>query len=84
MTVFKYFFKIMKEYKGTILLYTIILILFTGFNMTTSENNTNFLATKPDILLIDNDNSSLSNNLEKYLKEYANLKEVKNNNDAIF
>lgn len=84
MTVFKYFFKIMKEYKGTILLYTIILILFTGFNMTTSENNTNFLATKPDILLIDNDNSSLSNNLEKYLKEYANLKEVKNNNDALF
>lgn len=84
MTVFKYFFKVMKEYKGTILLYTIILILFAGFNLSTSESSTNFLASKPDILFIDNDNSKISNNLEAYLREFANLKEVENESDALF
>ena len=36
MTVFKAFFKIVNKYKFTILLYTVILIIFAGFNMQTS------------------------------------------------
>lgn len=88
MTVFKYFFKVMKEYKWTIVLYTVLLVGFAGFNLQTSDNSTNFMASKPDILVIDNDNSKISKNLESYLKENANLKELENNeekiNDALF
>lgn len=88
MTVFKYFFKVMKEYKATIILYTVLLVGFAGFNLETSDNSTNFMASKPDILVIDNDNSKLSNNLENYLKDNANLKEIENDeekiNDALF
>ena len=88
MTVFKYFFKVMKEYKWTIVLYTVLLVGFAGFNLQTSDNSTNFMASKPDVLVIDNDESKLSKNLESYLKENANLKELENNeekiNDALF
>jgi len=84
MTIFKYFFKVMKEYKGIILLYTGILIFFAGFNLSTGENTISFVAEKPDVLLIDNDNSKLSNNLKEYINENANLKDLENEKDALF
>ena len=84
MTIFKYFFKVMKEYKGIILLYTGILIFFAGFNLSTGENTLSFVAEKPDVLLIDNDNSKLSNNLKEYINENANLKDLENEKDALF
>ena len=84
MTIFKYFFKVMNEYKGIILLYTGILIFFAGFNLSTGENTMSFVAEKPDVLLIDHDNSKYSNNLKKYLEENANLKDLENKNDALF
>ena len=43
MTVFRTFLKVVKNYKFVILLYTVLLVGFAGFNMQTSENNTNFV-----------------------------------------
>ncbi len=55
MTVFKTFLKVVNKYKYIILFYTILLVVFGGFNMQTSENNVNFAASKPDILIVNND-----------------------------
>ena len=43
MTVFKTFWKIVNQYKFTIILYTVILIVFAGVNMQTSDTNMNFV-----------------------------------------
>lgn len=88
MTVFKTFWKVVKQYKGTIILYTVMLIIFGGMNMSTSENQMNFVASKPDILILNEDNQKLSKNLEHYLKENSNLISIENKeekiNDALF
>ena len=65
MTVFKTFWKVVKKYKGTVLLYTIILLVFGIINMQTKESNINFVGTKPDILIINEDKEGkLSKNLK--------------------
>lgn len=88
MTVFKTTLKIAKKYKFTILLYAMILVVFTGFNLTTSDNSTNFIETKADVLIINNDDSLLSLDLVNYFDKNANIIDVKNNkqaiNDALF
>lgn len=88
MTVFKTFWKVVKQYKGTIILYTVMLIIFGGMNMSTSENQMNFVASKPDILILNEDNQKLSKNLEHYLEENSNLISIENKeekiNDALF
>ena len=53
MTVYKTFFKVVNKYKFLIIIYTAMLILFAGFNMQTSQNSTNFVAEKPDVLIIN-------------------------------
>ncbi len=61
MTVFKTFLKVVNKYKYIILLYTILLVVFGGFNMQTSENNVNFAASKPDVLIVNNDGENRNN-----------------------
>ena len=55
MTVFKAFWKVIKKYKGTIILYTVMLVLFGGLNMTSNNISTTFVDSKPDILIVNND-----------------------------
>lgn len=84
MTVFKAFLKILNKCKFVVLLYTIFLIGFGAFNMQTSDNSTSFVASKPDILIINNDEEKgITKNLIKYLKDNANTPEVENNKEAI-
>ena len=83
MTVFKTALKIAKKYKFTILLYAVILVVFTGFNLTTSDNSTNFIETKADVLIINDDDSLLSLDLVSYFDKNANVIDVKNNKQAI-
>lgn len=84
MTVFKAFLKVVNKYKATIILYTVILILFTIFNMKTSDQSTNFVASKPDILMINDDTEQgVTKNLIEYLKENNNIKDIKNDEQAI-
>ena len=89
MTVFKTFLKILNKYKVTIIMYTAFLIGFGGFNMQTSETNTNFVASKPDILIINQDEEKgVTQNLIDYIKTNSNIMDIKNDeqaiNDALF
>lgn len=84
MTVFKTFLKVLNKCKFVIILYTVILLTFGAFNMTTSENSTNFVASKPDVLIINNDeNVGVTKNLVEYITNNSNNVDVKNNEDAI-
>lgn len=84
MTVFKTFLKVLKACKTPIIMYTVFLIFFGGFNMQTSENSTNFEATKPDILIINNDvDKGITKNLIEYIKNNSNLVDIENNDNAI-
>ena len=89
MTVYKTFFKVVNKYKFLILIYTVMLILFAGFNMQTSQNSTNFVAEKPDVLIINNDKEQkLSKNLVEYIEKNSNIVDIENDeearNDALF
>ena len=84
MTVFKTFLKILNKNKFIIILYTLFLIFFGGFNMQTSENNTNFVASKPDIVIVNYDEEKgITKDLIKYIEENSNVVDLKNNKDAI-
>ncbi len=84
MTVFKTFLKIVNKYKWSIIMYTVILVAFGGFNMQTSEQQTSFVASKPDVLIINKDEEiGITKNLVDYIKENSNIIEVKDNDEAI-
>ena len=89
MTLYKTFFKVVNKYKFLIIIYTAMLILFAGFNMQTSQNSTNFVAEKPDVLIINNDKEQkLSKNLVEYIEKNSNIVDIENDeearNDALF
>lgn len=85
MTVFKTFLKIVNKYKGTIILYTMMLLVFGVTNLNTKET-TSFIETKPDVVIIDEDNSKLSNSLVNYMKKNTDLRDIKESDidDALF
>lgn len=84
MTVFKTFWKVIKKYKGTIILYTVMLVLFGGLNMTSNDISTTFVDSKPDIFIVNKDEEiGLTKNLVDYLNNNANVIEVKNDEDSI-
>lgn len=88
MTVFKTFWKVVKRYKGTIIGFTLMLIVFGSINMSSNDVTSSFKETKPDIIIVNNDNGAFSKALVNYLKENANIIDVKNTekdiDDAIF
>ncbi len=89
MTVFKAFWHVLNKYKATIILYTVLLIIFGGMNMATNDNGINFTNSKPDVLIINQDEGTpLSDNLVKYFNRVSTLKDIKeykdNIDDAIF
>ena len=84
MTVFKTFLKVLNKCKFSVILNTVILLIFAGVNMTTSDTQVNFEATKPDILIVNQDtNIGITQNLTKYLEENCEIIAVKDNEDAI-
>jgi ABC-2 type transport system permease protein len=84
MTVFKTFLKILNKNKFIIILYTVFLIAFGGFNMQTSDNNTNFVASKPDIMIVNYDEEKgITKDLIKYITDNSNIIELNNNEEAI-
>ena len=84
MTVFKTFLKVLNKSKLPIILYTVILVFFGAFNIQTSENSTSFVASKPDILIINKDKEEgITKNLIDYIKENSNIKDIESNEEAI-
>lgn len=89
MTVFKTFWKIIKKYKGTILLYTVMLVSFGGINLSSKEASLNFTNEKPDVLIVNQgENIGLTKNLIDYLIQNTNIVQIENfeekRNDALF
>lgn len=89
MTVFNTFLKILNKNKFIIIMYTVILITFAGFNMKTSDNQLSFVSSKPDVLVINNDeNIGLTKDLIEYINKNTNIIDIEdkkdNINDALF
>ena len=84
MIVFKTFLKILNKNKFIIILYTVFLIAFGGFNMQTSDNSVNFVASKPDIMIVNYDEEKgITKDLIKYITDNSNIIELNNNEEAI-
>ncbi len=89
MTVFNAFWKVINKYKGTIILFTVMLVTFGGINTTSNNSTVDFTNSKPDIIIVNNSgNNALTKNLISYLKKNTNVKNIKNTeearNDALF
>ena len=89
MTVFKTLLKILNKNKGIVILYSVLLIVFGSLNMKTSDNSTNFVASKPDILIVNEDKGEkLTQNLISYISDNANIADIDDNeaarDDALF
>lgn len=82
MTVFKTFIKIVKKNKGVIILYTVLLALFGAMNMSANENSITFEEEKPRVLIVNNDNSKISDNLIKYMEDNTELANIKDDENA--
>ena len=85
MIIFKTFLKVLNQCKIPIILYTVLLISFGGFMMSTSENSTNFVASKPDILIVlsENEEVGVTKCLLDYMRKTCNFVEVKDSEEAI-
>ena len=84
MIVFKTFLKVLKSCKIPIILYTVLLIVFGGVNTKTEDNSMSFTASKPDVLVINNDkNEGITKNLVEYIEKNSNIADIENNEDAI-
>jgi len=84
MTVFKTFLKILNKNKVPIILYTVFLIFFGGFNMQTSDNSKNFVASKPDIFIVNEDlEEGITKNLMDYMSSYNNRVDLPNTEEAL-
>ena len=90
MTVFKTILKVLNKLKGTLILYTVVLVSVTAINQTAGNSITNFEEAKPDVLIVNKDKeNSISKGLEDYITKHAEIKKIDINdeekiNDAIF
>ena len=80
MIVFKTFLKIVNKYKGTIILYTVMLVIFGGINVSSNDQISIFTSDKPDIAIVNNDEyKGITKNLIDYMGKNSNIVEIKDN-----
>lgn len=89
MTVFKTVWKILNKNKITVILFTVMLLLFGVSNMKTSEKSMNFIASKPDVLIVNYDkDEGITKDFIKYITDNSNIVDIKTDeekiNDALF
>lgn len=73
MTTYKAFLKVLRKNIWVIMLYTVILIVCVIGNSQNSKSMVNFTAAKPNVTIYDNDKSLLSERMEKYFTERAEI-----------
>lgn len=84
MIVFKTFLKVVNKCKIPIILYTVILVFFSGFNTVNNDNSTSFVAAKPDVLIINEDEEKgITENFIQYIEENSNIIEIENEKEKI-
>lgn len=89
MTVFKTFWKVLNKNKITVIIYTVMLLIFGISNMKTSENSMSFVASKPDVLIVNYDeDAGITKDIIKYITENSNVIDIEETpekiNDALF
>lgn len=83
MTTFKTFLRIVQKNLWVIIMYTVMLVLFSIVNSSTGKGQMDFTASKPSVAIVDHDNSKLSAALTEYVKKNADVQEVSEEGDAI-
>lgn len=74
MTVFRTFLKVLNKCKMPIILYTVILIFFGGFNIETSDSSISFSPSKPDVFIINHDEEiGITKSLIEYITKNCNI-----------
>lgn len=74
MIIFSTFLKVMKSCLASVIVFTVILILFGIFNFQTNDSSINFVATKPDVLIINNDvDKGITKSLIDYISDNCNI-----------
>ena len=84
MTVFKSYFKVMLRYKWLIFLYAGICIGISLLNTMSSPAAENFVASAPDVAIINHDSkSTLIDGFKEYVSKNATIKEIEDNEEKI-
>ena len=84
MTVFNAFLKVVKKNIITIIIYTLIVIVFAAANMQNDNSPSGFISEKPDIMVVNNNpDSALSENFEEYLRNNTNIVDIKGTDEDI-
>ena len=88
MIVFETFLKILNKCKTPIIIYTLFLIIFSVFNTTINDSPTTFVASKPDVAIINRDeDKGITASLIDYIEKGSNIEEFSNDDalsDALF
>lgn len=83
MTVFKTFLKVCNKYKGTVILYTAILLLFGCLNQQNGATSTDFVTSEPDILIVNQDESEgITKSLISYMEANCKIIDVEMKEEA--
>lgn len=84
MTVFKAFLKVLNKCKVPIIIYTVILVFFSAFNMQTSEKNVSFTASKPNILIVNKEKEEgITKSFINYLNKNSNVISIESSEEKI-
>jgi len=84
MIIYKTFFKVLNKCKFPVILYTVLLLFFAGFNMSSNDKSMDFTAEKPEIMVINHDKEEgLTKNFIEYLKENTVIKDINNDEESI-
>lgn len=87
MTIFKTFWKVLLKYKFIVIMYTLILVFFAGFNFKNSESSLTFTEEKPDVVIINEDQyTGITKSFIDYVTDNSNVKDIRKDkiDDAIF
>ena len=84
MIIFKTFLKVLAKCKFMVVLNTVLLVAFAGFQLNTSDNSTNFAASKPEVLIINQDeDADITENFIKYIEDNCTIKDIDKSSEAI-
>ena len=66
------------------ILYSAILIFFGAFNMQTSDSSQSFVSSKPDVLIVNQDeDKGITHNLIQYMEKHSKKIKVEKEEEAI-
>jgi len=83
MTVFNTYLKILKTFLPTIIMYFSIFMFIAIMVGSVGSSNTKFEATKPNVFLINNDDSVITETFTKYVKDNADIVKIDSDDESI-